>query len=139
MEPKHLVAIGVTILVLVLVMYVPRWLHSKKFVSASELRDRIKQKDDMVIIDVRTEEEFRGDLGHIKGALNLPLNQIEKRLDDLEEDLKPFRELPVYVVCRTDRRALSGASMISREGFKNVFILEGGMAGWNRENFPITR
>jgi rhodanese-related sulfurtransferase/rubrerythrin len=77
------------------------------------------------LLDVREPEEYEQE--HIPGALNLPLSELEQRLEDIPSD----RELVVY--CRSGRRSLAGASLINESpGFSipAIFNLDGGITAW---------
>jgi 3-mercaptopyruvate sulfurtransferase SseA len=66
-------------------------------VTVAEAKALIEEKPDMVILDVRTPSEF--DDGHIEGAINIPVDYLAERLDELSKD----DELLVY--CRTGNRS----------------------------------
>jgi phage shock protein E len=79
----------------------------------------------MVIIDIRDEEEFLS--GHIPGARHTPLQELQFALREVEPEEK------VIVVCRTGQRAQQVKALLEHEGFTNVEVLEGGMAGYKGE------
>jgi len=68
------------------------------------------------LIDVRTRAEF--DSGHPKGAINIPLDELQRRLDELAE-----RSAPVVLCCATGMRSRAAARMLEREGFAEVLDL----------------
>jgi rhodanese-related sulfurtransferase len=70
------------------------------------------------IIDVRTEAEFRN--GHIKGALNIPLNKLSANFSKLKKDK------PIITCCASGIRSASAKSMLQSNGFSQVY--NGG--GW---------
>ncbi|MEL7479313.1 MAG: rhodanese-like domain-containing protein, partial [Pseudomonadota bacterium] len=84
------------------------------------------------IIDVRSPEEFAA--GHLKGALNIPFNQIDEH-QDLLNSLKG-KTLVVY--CRSGRRAGIFEKVLSKEGF-NLLHLSGDMNAWQAENLPTVQ
>ncbi|MQY83296.1 rhodanese-like domain-containing protein, partial [archaeon] len=65
-------------------------------VTVAEAKALIEERPDMAILDVRTPSEF--DDGHIEGAINIPVDYLSGRLDELSKD----DELLVY--CRTGNR-----------------------------------
>lgn len=81
------------------------------------------------VIDVREPEEFSGPLGHIQGALNIPLQQLDARLTEINA----CRERPVILVCRTHRRSAAAAASLHSEGFGDLYVLRGGMEAWHRD------
>lgn len=73
-------------------------------------------KEGAYVIDVRTEEEFAE--GHIEGTINLPLDELRSRLDEIPNQ-------PLYLVCRVGLRAYLAARILEQNGFK-VKNLTGG-------------
>jgi rhodanese-related sulfurtransferase len=85
-------------------------------------------------LDVRTPEEFVG-LGHIPGALLLPVDLLPSGLATLPRDGKPL-----LVCCEHGIRSLHAARVLARAGFPDVLNLAGGMCRWTgpREHTPGT-
>lgn len=98
-------------------------------VSRSELVDRLKAGF-VTILDVRPEDEFA--LGHLPGALNVPLAELERRLADFD----PQREIVAY--CRGAYCVLSyeAVAMLRARGFK-VRRLEDGLPEWRAAGLPV--
>lgn len=74
-------------------------------------------------VDVRREEEFRQ--GHIKGAINIPLGQLEHNAAQLLPDT--MQEIILY--CRTGSRSLEAANILLSAGYKNIYDM-GGITDW---------
>jgi len=83
------------------------------------------------VLDVRTPEEFEG--GHVPGALNVPHDQIERRLAELE----PYRDREVVLYCRSGRRAGVASETLAAAGFAHLLHLSGDMSGWRAEGRPV--
>jgi rhodanese-related sulfurtransferase len=81
------------------------------------------------LIDVRSASEFAA--GHIPGAVNIPMDQIEARLEDL-----PSR--PLLLVCQTGKRARMTATILE-PCQRQITVLEGGTAAWIEEGLPVVR
>jgi sulfur dioxygenase len=73
------------------------------------------------IVDVRTPEEFGGELGHIEGAELVPLDSAIAEAEAWD------REQPVVLVCRSGGRSGKVAVDLERRGFKRVASMRGGM------------
>ena len=67
--------------------------------SAAELKQRLNRREDIAVLDVRSPKDYVGELGHIVGSFNIPLDQLPRRLPELES----LRDRPLAVVCRTNR------------------------------------
>ena len=102
---------------------------SLEAVSRPELMDRLKAGI-VTVLDVRPEDEFA--LGHLPGAINLPLSELERRLADLD----PGREIVAY--CRGPYCVLSyeAVAMLRARGFK-VRRLEDGLPEWRAAGLPV--
>lgn len=95
------------------------------WIEAGELRRRIARGDAPMVIDVRGPDEFDGPLGHIEGALNIPLAALGPRAADLAG-----AGFPVVVVCLTDKRSSQAAGELLAAGARDVAVLRGGMQAW---------
>ena len=118
--------------------FVPRLvtrLRARPMLPVEALRQRIEQQPHLLVLDVRTAEDFVGEQGHIDGALNVPLEALEDRISSLGEDLTR----PIALVCRTDRRSAKAAALLARRGFSQVHVVQGGMTAWNAAGWPVVR
>jgi len=110
--------------------------NSYESVSPGDAVDVIKAGDGAVILDVRTPEEFTGPLGHLKGARLIPVQELERRISELEAD----KDKKILVVCRSGGRSAKASGILARHGFTNVVNVEQGMIGINRvPGAPIER
>ena len=76
------------------------------------------------IVDVREPDEFDGALGHLPGALLVPLGELQKRTGEIDQSR------PIVTVCRAGGRSAQAALMLQQAGFKQVANLSGGMLRW---------
>ncbi len=103
--------------------------------GVSELKKRLDAGEQVLVLDVRGPEEFVGELGHIAGAMNIPLPELATR----ETELRPSRDQPIAVVCRTDRRSAQAIRQLRESGYSQLLLIPGGMERWNRERYPVER
>lgn len=91
-----------------------------------------KMKDEeLFVLDVREKEEYAE--GHIPGAVNIYVGELEKRLAEIPSDRS------VVSVCSTGNRAGLGVSILERGGFKKVYNLIGGMTAWKEKGYSTRR
>ena len=90
-------------------------------VSVGEAQ-RLWQNKEAIIIDVRSPGEYRD--GHIPGVGNSPLDELEKRINEVPKDKK------VVLICRTGNRSAQGTQLLRSKGLQNVFNSTGGMSTW---------
>lgn len=105
----------------------PRW------IEVTDLHGALRGGADIAVIDVRGPEEFTGPLGHIAGALNVPVGDFPARMPELT----PLRARPIVLVCKTDRRSAAAALILGEAGFPDVRVLRAGMVQWNADGLPI--
>ncbi|HMJ50614.1 MAG TPA: MBL fold metallo-hydrolase [Polyangiaceae bacterium] len=103
--------------------------------AARELAAKLGGASSPLLLDVREPEEFTGELGHIEGALLVPLDALEHRLPKLAG----YVERDVVVVCRAGARSASAGAILCRAGFKRVINLDGGMLAWASAGLPVQR
>jgi uncharacterized membrane protein YdjX (TVP38/TMEM64 family)/rhodanese-related sulfurtransferase len=103
--------------------------------SVKELKQRLDTRNNILVLDVRSAEEYHGPLGHIAGSRHIAISELPKRLAELED----YRDRTIAVVCRTDRRSAKAMEHMCQTGFKNILLVPGGMEAWNREGFPVER
>lgn len=100
-------------------------------IDAVQFQQRII-KQDGIIIDVRTPEEFYA--GHIKEATNIDFYD-----DEFLAKLKIVRkDVPIYVYCKSGGRSSVAASRMEELGFSKVYNLHGGISAWRYANYKIT-
>lgn len=92
----------------------PRWV--------SEHRDAVN------IIDVRTQAEYDGELGHIDGAILIPLAELEDRVEEIPADK------PAAMICRSGTRSGQATVIVRRTGRDDVANIAGGMLRWREQH-----
>ena len=97
-------------------------------ITAQALSEQRGSVNPPVVIDIRSENEWRG--GHIEGSLNIPLNHLRERTAEL-----PANE-PFAVHCEGGYRSAIAVSLLEQEGFENAMDLVGGFKAWRASNLP---
>ena len=87
----------------------------------------------LVILDVRSPEEYA--TGHVPGALNVPHDVLEARLESLPE----LRDRDVVVYCRSGRRSALALEVLKRHGLSRLLHLSGDMDAWTQAARPVER
>ena len=96
-------------------------------ITVSELRR--EPPSHLQLVDVRSPSEFAS--GHIPGAVNIPMDQIESRLQDLGRDVF------VVLICQAGKRARMTADLIAGRSPQKLAILEGGTNAWIQAELPL--
>ena len=92
-----------------------------------DLRD-IELKN-VFLLDVRTPDEFA--LGSLPGAVNIPLDEIRDRMDEIPS------EKPIYTFCAVGLRGYLAYRILIQHGFKDVYNLSGGLKTYRAATAPI--
>jgi rhodanese-related sulfurtransferase len=97
-------------------------------VAFEMLRDN---PEELLVVDLREPDEYRGPLGHIHRARNLPLSQLPWRI----VELAGYRRQTFLVYCRNDDCGPRGMAILGASGFDNAVLLDGGIESWLRLGF----
>jgi rhodanese-related sulfurtransferase len=90
-------------------------------VSSEEAKQLIDNKD-VVVLDVRTPEEYQE--GHIPNAILIPLQELENKLNELD------KKEHYLVVCRSGNRSAQASEVLTSNSFANIYNMTGGMNNW---------
>ena len=110
-------------------------LNAIRQISTQELEARLKLGTAPMIIDVREPEEYRDELGHLRGSRLIPLRELPGKAPELEN----LKNSEVVVVCRAGVRSTTAAAILTALGFEHVINLKGGMLEWNEAGLPVER
>ncbi len=106
-----------------------------KIVNVIDLKQRLDEGQDIFLLDVRGSDEYHGPLGHIVGAKQIALSDLDQRLDEI----RGFTNMPIAVLCRTDKRSAQAIRQLHQAGLHDLLLVQGGMVAWNKEGFPVER
>ena len=98
--------------------------------SASALKERL-ETNPLLVVDVREPSEWKE--GYIEGAKRIPFGDLAGKADSWA------RDKPVAVVCSVGQRASIGASILKKEGFREVYNVLGGMTAWTNLGYPTVK
>jgi rhodanese-related sulfurtransferase len=94
---------------------------------------QMMNREDALVLDLRPAAEYAN--GHILGARNLPLAELERRAGELDK----HKSKPVIVHCADGNRSGGGAALLRKLGFANVVNLSGGYAAWQQAGLPVEK
>jgi len=86
-----------------------------------------------VVVDVREPEEFAA--GHVTGAKNVPLNQLEQKLPAAVKN----KSLPLLLICATGARAQRAVATAKKLGYEQAQAVSGGLKSWKEANLPVEK
>ena len=118
-----------------MVLLLPLLARASDFMSPgltpAELQDRLATAEAPLVIDVRKPVEFG--IAHIPGAKNIPLDEIEDRLDEFRNDNG------VLIYCINGARTRQAEPLLYNNGIENVYHLEGAFQAWIQGKHPIEK
>ena len=102
-----------------------------KNISSAQAQALLARDKKVVVLDVRTPEEFRQ--ARLHGAMLIPVSELEKRIQEIP------RGRPLLVYCAVGSRSKSAASFLASRGFPEVYQISDGLVGWYKNGFPVER
>ena len=120
---------------LAVVAFLPRLIGNIRrgpTIDIPELKTRI-ENNGALVLDVRTAEDFVGEQGYIDSAVNIAVEELPDRMDELTD----YIERPIAIVCRTDKRSAKAALLLTEQGFHDVHVVRGGMTKWIEAGLPV--
>lgn len=97
-----------------------------KNLSTQEWKEQLKNDENAVILDVRTENEVEE--GIIPNAKNIDIYKGQGFLDEVE---KLDKNKNYYVYCRSGNRSAQAGALMEQRGFENTYNLVGGFEEWD--------
>jgi rhodanese-related sulfurtransferase len=120
--------------ILLTVLALPASAGEVQSISPDQLLTEMKaDRQQILLLDVRTPKEYME--GHVPGAVNVPLDQLESRVGEV----KARGAEKVVVYCESGRRAGEAEAMLESAGVSNVYDLDGHMKGWREDKRPTRR
>ena len=94
---------------------------------------QLMNREKAVVVDVSEVAEFAA--GHVVGAKNVPLSQLEEKLTGAVKN----KALPVILVCATGARANRAVAVAKKLGYEQAQVLGGGLKAWKEANLPLEK
>jgi len=128
---KYILAKKIASAIVLTLALITTWLVSAKDISQTQLQQIMKNDKQVVLLDVRTVEEFEE--AHIPNAINIPHKELEARL----AELSGAKNTQVVIYCRSGRRAEVARQLLVKSGFNQLDHLSGDFNEWSSNNLPI--
>ena len=93
----------------------------------------LMNREKAVVIDVCEAAEFAN--GHVVGAKNIPLSQLEAKLAGTVKN----KSTPLVMVCASGMRSNRALSLAPRLGYEKALSLSGGMGAWREASLPVEK
>ncbi len=106
-------------------------MNVRKAISVSELKEMMDSIG-VLLIDSRNHGDFNGELGHIKGSINLSLPEMIERSKWLED-----QNVPICIICNSGGKSLREASLLRNSVKVPVYSVSGGIIAWHLRDFEV--
>jgi rhodanese-related sulfurtransferase len=100
-----------------------------KTVTPQEAKNMIESRNDLLLIDVRGQDELSQ--GYIQGSTMMPLWDIIKGTQ------RPPKDKPILLICAVGGRSLALGQIMSKSGWNEVYNLKGGISAWKEARLPV--
>ncbi len=94
---------------------------------------QLMNREKAVLVDVCEPAEYAA--GHIIGAKNIPLGQLEQKLASSVKN----KTQPLVLVCQSGARSMRALGIAKKLGYENAQSMAGGMSAWRNANLPIEK
>jgi|WetSurMetagenome_2_1015567.scaffolds.fasta_scaffold47118_3 thioredoxin 1 len=96
----------------------------------ADFKKKVESTEKAVLLDVRTPEEYKD--GHLANAVNMNWND-----ESFGTQIKSLdKNAPVFVYCYAGGRSSAAAKELRKQGFKEVYDMQGGMSAWRTAGLP---
>lgn len=89
-------------------------------ITVNQLEEELKNKE-LVVLDVRTPEETKGPLGKIESSINIPVDILNRKIQDLEK----YKTQKIAIICQSGARSAVAAGLLKDAGYNVVNVLGG--------------
>ncbi len=101
--------------------------NQENAVQIEQFVEKLNSDSSLVILDVRTPPELSGPLGKIEGVINIPVQELNRRVSELNK----YKDKEIAVICRTGNRSTYGTKVLLENGF-DAFNVLGGMTAYRK-------
>ncbi len=89
----------------------------------------LSNQDESLIVDLRDSQSFNA--GRITASINIPLSDLSRRINEINN------EKSIILVCETGSSSPNAGEILKKEGYKDIYILRGGINQWKMDNLPL--
>jgi rhodanese-related sulfurtransferase len=100
-------------------------------ISPAVAYELMRDNPEMLVLDLRAPQEFLGETGHIRRAVNIPLDRLPFRL----LEISAWREETLLVYCSRGGCEQEGMAVLASSGFQDAILMDGGIDAWIEAGF----
>lgn len=122
----------IIVLIAVLVLELLTKREGVSQIAIAKLTDLVNRENG-VVVDLRGRENYKS--GHIVGAINIAAADVDRQINKLNK----YQNQPLILIDNNGQQALKVVQLLRNKGFEKVYMLNGGMAAWNKEGLPLIK
>jgi len=130
MQPVY-IAFGLFLIITIYNYIKPQVSRNYTSLDTEEAKTMLEDNKNVVLIDIRNRDEYN--VEHLRGAKNIPLDQLDKRHEKLPRD----KEIVVY--CQTGGRSIRAIRKLEVAGFSQLYHMHEGLRGWKKAGYPTRK
>ncbi len=100
-------------------------------IEAVEVKKAIDAKEDFVLLDVRTPQEFAK--GNISGSINVPVDKVQNEIEQVITD----KTKTIYVYCLSGSRSVYAVDTMIKLGYTKIYDMPHGLLMWRSKKYPL--
>lgn len=102
-------------------------------VSVEEVKKAIDKQENIILLDVRTPQEY--EKAHIAGSILLPLDTIYEKVTSFIPD----KTQKIYAYCLSGSRSAEAVKTMIDLGYTNIFTMSHGLLAWRAKRYPLVQ
>jgi rhodanese-related sulfurtransferase len=128
---QNLFLFGALAIVIALLLLLPVIQSAQGIKQVAALHLPQLQRENHIVVDVSEPKEY--ERAHLPDAINIPL----QKLLDNHKKLNKHQDHNIILTCQNGTKSATAARHLKKSGFEKVFVLSGGLLGWQKENLPV--
>ena len=128
---QNLFLFGALAVVIALLLLLPVIQSAQGIKQVAALHLPQLQRENHIVVDVSEPKEY--ERAHLPDAINIPL----QKLLDNHKKLNKHQDHNIILTCQNGTKSATAARHLKKSGFEKVFVLSGGLLGWQKENLPV--
>ncbi len=121
----------IVLFIIMMLMIASQVCAAEKDITSRDAKALLDSNKAVFLLDVRTQQEYSQ--GRLNGSVLIPIGELERRINEVPKDKT------ILVYCTVGGRSRSAATILAKRGYKDVFNMSDGIAGWYRNGFPVQR
>lgn len=131
---SHPLLVGSFVFVLILFIFSELRRGNLGYKNISSMQAvQVSNHEEAIFLDVREPGEYN--TGHLVDSVHIPLGSLMDKLNQLEK----YKEKSLIIYCRSGNRSAQACEILKKQGFTQLYNLQGGIIAWQADNMPVVK